>query len=115
MNQHDFTKIHKKKKSVFPTSCDSACIPPLWDRSKGGGARQRDRGSPLRVGGSRPFHADRNGLNSTQDSLFHHSFVNVYPGSLKSVPWHAVLVNHDYGDVRQKIVFFNLYSDDTFG
>jgi tartrate-resistant acid phosphatase type 5 len=39
------------------------------------------------------------GLSSVQDDLFRSSFVDVYSSpSLKGVPWHAVLGNHDYGE-----------------
>lgn len=40
-----------------------------------------------------------NGLNSSDDALFSKSFTSVYSQpSLKSIPWYAVLGNHDYGD-----------------
>lgn len=44
--------------------------------------------------------ADPNGLNSTEDPLVFKSFSGVYNAlSLRSLLWHAVPGNHDYGDV----------------
>jgi tartrate-resistant acid phosphatase type 5 len=40
-----------------------------------------------------------NGLNSSEDALFSTSFSSVYSQApLRSIPWYAVLGNHDYGD-----------------
>jgi tartrate-resistant acid phosphatase type 5 len=50
-----------------------------------------------------PLHADPHGLKHSNDYLFDKSFKQIYTASeLRSVPWHAVMGNHDYGDGYSK-------------